>query len=359
MKTLITLLSVLLLWSCAQHGSTPAKAKIEPLPPSAQQPFDLLDERYLGQRLTHLMLQQQLHLNSGFISSRHADQQLYFEHHPVAEPVASILLVHGFSESLVKFTELIHYFNQQGYEVFALEHRGHARSGRLGRDDYQVHVESWAYYVDDLQDFTNQIVVPRAQGPLLLYAHSMGGAIASAMMVREPELFQAAVLTAPMLQINTGRFGGYGAGTVASLLKAVGQGDRYLMGQGPYQFEHFNEQVGTHSQVRYDWYQQQLSAQPQLRHGGGSYGWLQQGLLLTRYLRLEADLQQIQTPVRLYQAELDDLVLPAGQVRLIERLPNASWILLSGAKHDLYRETNAWLGSYLADVFDFYAQHLP
>lgn len=354
-----SLLATLLLLGCAQKPDNEPQAVLTPLPPSAVAPFaPLLSEQHYAQQMEQVLAQQQRSQLTGHFVGQ-GQQTLHYQHFPVHEPVASLLLVHGFSESILKFSELIHYFNGQGYEVFALEHRGHARSGRLGADSSQVHVDSWQYYVDDLQAFVQQIVRPQTQAPLLLYAHSMGGAIATALMAREPEWFQAAVLTAPMMAINTGHVGGYGAGAVASLWTGLGQSQRYMLGQGPYQNEAFTASVGTHSQARYQWYQSQVQQQPELQHGGGSYGWLRQGLLLTRHLSQQAPLESVQTPVRLYQAELDDLVLPAQQISRVNAMPNGDWVLVSGAKHDLYRETNAWLGSYLADLFAFYQLHLP
>lgn len=59
------------------------------------------------------------------------NKKLYYENFIIRNPKASIVLVHGFGESIEKFYELIYYFNQNGYSVYALEHRGHSRSDKF------------------------------------------------------------------------------------------------------------------------------------------------------------------------------------------------------------------------------------
>ena len=123
--------------------------------------------------------------------------EIYYEHYRLKKPLATIVLAHGFGENIMKYRELIYYFLQEGYEVFAMEHRGHGRSGRSGLDSTQVHVESWKYYVDDLEKFVTTIVKPQSKIPLLLFGHSMGGGISAALLLRQPSLFHAAVLSVP------------------------------------------------------------------------------------------------------------------------------------------------------------------
>lgn len=41
-----------------------------------------------------------------------------------------------------------------------MEHRGHGRSGKLGvKDNTQVNVENFNYYIEDLKKFIDKIVI--------------------------------------------------------------------------------------------------------------------------------------------------------------------------------------------------------
>ena len=56
---------------------------------------------------------------------------IYYEKFIVENEKGSIVISHGFTECLEKFTELIYYFTEMGYSVYGLEHRGHGRSSNL------------------------------------------------------------------------------------------------------------------------------------------------------------------------------------------------------------------------------------
>ena len=52
-------------------------------------------------------------------------EPIYFEHFRADSPKAVIVISHGFTESIRKFTESVFYMLQAGYEVWGLDHRGH------------------------------------------------------------------------------------------------------------------------------------------------------------------------------------------------------------------------------------------
>ena len=64
---------------------------------------------------------------------------------------------------------------------------------------------------------------------LYMFAHSMGGCIAALLMEEDPELFDAAVLIAPMLEIL---YGGLPENTAMSITRAatlMGRSEKYIM----------------------------------------------------------------------------------------------------------------------------------
>lgn len=118
------------------------------------------------------------------------------------QPTATraVVVLHGYTESGEKFREMTWYFLQSGFNVYAIDHRGHGRSARAVDETWLTHVDHFSDYVRDLEAFMDRVVLPRAQNlPLCLYAHSMGGAVGSMMLQRHPKMFARAVLTAPMI----------------------------------------------------------------------------------------------------------------------------------------------------------------
>ena len=144
-------------------------------------------------------------MEAGF-DERVAGEPIYYEHYRADAPEGVIVISHGFTESIRKFTESIYYMLQAGYEVWGLDHRGHGRSYRPGDDDpYVVHAERFEDYVQDLVHLTETRVKPAAGAlPVYLFCHSMGGCIGARAIEEYPALFQKAVLSSPMLGVVTG-----------------------------------------------------------------------------------------------------------------------------------------------------------
>ena len=109
-----------------------------------------------------------------------------------------MLIVHGFTENALKYSELIWSLLHLGFSVLAYDQRGHGRSWRAdGIPDISVtHVDHFSDYVEDLKTVcdTYSEIMPR---PWFIFAHSMGGAVASLYLEQEPALFTAAVLSSP------------------------------------------------------------------------------------------------------------------------------------------------------------------
>ncbi len=116
---------------------------------------------------------------------------LLTRHWETSQPRAAMLLVHGVSEHVGRWSHVADFFAARGYEVHAYDHRGHGGSG-----GDRIHVDEFEHYVADLQ-----LVVERIAGdlPLVIYGHSMGGLIATAYAESDrpqPDLY---VLSAPAL----------------------------------------------------------------------------------------------------------------------------------------------------------------
>lgn len=63
----------------------------------------------------------------------------------------------------------------------------------------------------------------------------MGGGIAARFVEMYPEYFAAAVLSAPMMEVDTGSVNATLARTIANSMVRLGKGVDYVLGQGPYE----------------------------------------------------------------------------------------------------------------------------
>ncbi len=120
----------------------------------------------------------------GYIES-YDKTAIYYRTYRIPQAKAGIVISHGFCEFAEKYREVIYYFLQNGYSVYVPEHRGHGYSDRIVVDGEKVHVEDYEQYVQDLHFFVKNVVEPTEKRKIL-FCHSMGGAIGSAVSRRIP-----------------------------------------------------------------------------------------------------------------------------------------------------------------------------
>jgi len=119
---------------------------------------------------------------------------------PEPDPVkATVIVAHGVAEHSGRYHEVAADLVARGYEVWALDHRGHGRSaGRRG------HVEHFSAFVADLETFRLRAVQAAPDRPAVLLGHSMGGAIALAHAIAHPDVWNGLVLSGPAVEPGRG-----------------------------------------------------------------------------------------------------------------------------------------------------------
>ncbi|KHD38388.1 lysophospholipase [Clostridium acetobutylicum] len=287
-----------------------------------------------------------------FVGKENID--IYYEKYVIPNSKNSIVISHGFRESMVKYNEAIYYFLKNGYSVYGLEHRGHARSGRLGKDSTQTSVDNFDYYVDDLKKYVDTIVEPDNRGKnLFLYAHSMGGAIGGLFLERYPKYFKAAVLSSPMFEVDTGRYPEFLSRAVASVFNFVNLGDTYAPGHHEYSCESDFENSCTTSNIRYDYYLDKTNKSRKIENGGASFKWVKESLKATDEVTEGKNASKVTIPVLLFQAENDDTVRPGGQDKFAKEAKKCKLIVVKNSKHEIYREKDSIMVPYFNKVFTF------
>jgi acylglycerol lipase len=114
-------------------------------------------------------------------------------------PRGRVLLQHGYGEYAERFVhryhELIPHLLAAGFDVYAIDLRGHGRSeGRRGSLDVR---EAARHHLAAKRALTGD-------GPLLLFGHSLGGLITAHTVVADPARVAAVLLTSPALPKSAG-----------------------------------------------------------------------------------------------------------------------------------------------------------
>lgn len=284
-------------------------------------------------------------------------EELYYELYPQKTQKGTIVISYGFTESCLKYHELIYYFYQQGYQVAVMDHRGHGKSLREVEDVTIVHIDLFSRYVKDLHQFVKNVVKPMAQGqPLYLYAHSMGGCIGAFYLEQYPKDFAKAILNAPMLGLKLGACPAWAARILCDLKVMKGSGTERLFTQSTFDPEESFAQSSASSEARHAWYLEHRQKDPTYQTCSASYYWGKEAINAGEFVISRTQAKKVQIPVLLFQAELDDLVKPRAQQKFVERIGNGRLMLVKGVRHEIYRAPNAVLEAYLEEIFRFYEE---
>lgn len=294
-------------------------------------------------------------LESGLVDGEEG-VKLYYEKYKVENAKGNIVISHGYTESLEKYHEMIYYFLKSGYNVFGVEHRGHGRSGTLGiADKTQINVNNFNQYVNDFKTFMDEIVIPSSENKkVLLFAHSMGGAIGTKFLEDYPDYFDSAVLNAPMLEVHTGNKPKFIADIIVKLAVFFGKGGDYVLGKEPYTPEYNKDEIGTSSLNRYEYIHDIIVNNEEFQRGGGSYNWTNEAFKVTKEIVKEENALKVEIPVLLFQADNDTYVKPGGQNKFAKGAKNCEVKKIENSKHEIYLEKDEIQKPYLDDVLNFF-----
>jgi lysophospholipase len=256
-----------------------------------------------------------------------------------AAPVrGTVVLVNGRSEFIEKYGEVIGELLMRGFCVFTFDWRGQGLSQRALADPLKGHIRDFAEFDQDLHLIMEQIVAPRAPEPLIGLAHSMGGNIFLRYLHDNPGAFAKAVLTAPMLAVNTGPFPYWVAQKLAQVQSAIGNAENYVFTGGPETWDApFEGNTVTSDPKRYERNMALVKLHPELRLASPTFQWLQSAFRSIALAQSDEFAHQIETPVLLISAALDKIVKPGADMQLISRMKRGSFALVK-AEHEIMME---------------------
>ena len=117
---------------------------------------------------------------------------VYDEWTPEGEPRGVIVLSHGLGEHAGRYHHVAQRFGEAGLIVYALDHRGHGRSG--GK---RVYLRDMSEYVGDFHTLVGIAATEHPDLTRIVLGHSMGGGIVFSYGVEYPDEYTAMVLSGP------------------------------------------------------------------------------------------------------------------------------------------------------------------
>ncbi|UEM19515.1 alpha/beta hydrolase [Skermanella mucosa] len=282
---------------------------------------------------------------------------------PDAAPRATLLMLNGRSEFIEKYDELARDWNARGFRVLSLDWRGQGLSTRpLPPPRQQRHyLTDFAILEEDLQVFLERVVLPRQAGPLVLYAHSMGGHVAARYLTSGWHHFAAAVLSAPMADISTQGVPRPLVRALAALMSFAGFGTAYAFGHGDYDPDRqdFATNPVSHDARRWAIHHQWFRAHPELRVGGVTWAWLRATFRSVDLLARPETSAAVDLPMLVLSPVQDPLIPPEAHQELCRRYRKCRLVRYPEARHEIMMETDDLRARAWADIDGFLAGVLP
>ena len=285
--------------------------------------------------------------------------RLRWGHLPAKEPRAECVMVGGFAECIEKYFETIGDLAVRGFSVWCLDWRGQGGSTRPKRLPARPRPRRFARDASDLAWFAEQLTTARR--PRLLIGHSMGGATALLCLRRYPGLFDAAILSAPMLGIRTAGLPPALMRYITRLVRTTGLGICYVPGANRWSPDRIptpeRSRVSNDPErcrLQYAWF----SADTTLRVGAPTWGWLDTALRLAARTAKKEFLGGIDTPILLASAGVETFLRPEAHRRAARLLPDCTLVEFPESKHEPFLERDAIRDRWLAAIDQFLSDRI-
>ncbi len=253
-----------------------------------------------------------MHHEEGYFQGSDGLRLYYQCWRPPSAPRAVVLLAHGFGEHSGRYGNLVHQLVPQGLALYALDHRGHGRSG-----GQRGHIAHWSDYRRDLEGFRQQVESQEGRRPLFLYGHSMGSLIVLDYLIGQPSGLRGAIVSGVLIEPGQ---------TAKPLLVTMAR----LLSQHWPNFS-LNLGLDTKALSRDPAVVQAYVADP-LVHGKASARW---GTEVLRTIQsIKAEVKNIRTPLLILHGEAD----------AINRVEGARWLFQEVAFTD--KELRVYPGGF-------------
>ena len=259
---------------------------------------------------------------------------------PEGDARGSVVVSPGRREPIEKYFEVVQDLLDRGFVVLVHDWRGQGLSHRALPDRLKGHAAGFKDFLGDYQALLAAFET-RLPKPWIAMGHSMGGCLTMLTLAMGETRFAAAVLSAPMLGLNTGGKPARAARALAWTMARAGLAGDYVLGDKGDPFtQTFPVDALTHDAARYARFQAQVKANPDIALGGITWGWTDFAFSACAWLRRTKGVEAVTIPVTIVGAGADSRVLVADEKAIAGRLPKGRYLEIDGAFHEILIETD-------------------
>jgi lysophospholipase len=274
---------------------------------------------------------------------------------PASACRGTVIVLPGRGECIEKYQETVDDLLARRFAVAIVEWRGQGLSGREGAHLVRGHIEDFAHYLEDLRRALVHLDARRGARPYVMLGHSMGGHLGLRFLHDSPGVFTAAVMTAPMFDIDLKGVPARVARGLGALAVRLGGALWYAPGQRDFRLERcrFKNNPLTSCPERFARFRDLLAGQPELSIGGVTYGWLDASLRSIALTRRPDFLESIATPILICQAARERIVSNRAQDQFAARMPRAQLRRFADARHEILLERDEVRAAFFAAFEEF------
>ncbi len=273
-----------------------------------------------------------------------------------ARPRGTVVLLHGRTEFIEKYYEVISDLRDRGFAVLTFDWRGQGLSTRELKDWQRGHVASFNDFLDDFKFVIQSSFASDLPKPWVLLSHSMGGPVALRFLQQDSTTFASAIFSAPMLAMpqvmpkpifHTLLFGAM----------ALGRGSKEPFASKPVDpaTQAFETNPVTSDRARFERARAFVRAEPRLAVSGLSWSWVNAATRFLAEMRLPQNMAMIKTPCLFVAAEKELLVDPNGAQQVAGLSPHCQALVVEGAMHELLMEQDVFRDQFFAAFDSFVA----
>ena len=159
----------------------------------------------------------------------HKYRKIVFKSWLVEKALAQIYIVHGFSEHIDNYQDVISLLNENGISCHIMNLPGHGLS-----EGIRGHIDDFQDYIDNLDLFFKSNPYQHPDLPVFLLGHSLGGAIVNRFCLKNQVNINGIILTSPL-------FGFPLSNKIFSLMfRWLARKDKTRFFPKPFVFKHLN-----------------------------------------------------------------------------------------------------------------------
>lgn len=269
---------------------------------------------------------------------------------------ATLIMVPGYTATMSMYGEHVDRLARKGYHVIGLDLRGQGGSDRhFPKQPEKLWVKDFGVYSNDLTAFIRsqhfedtRIVIPMVS--------SFGGHVGMRMAHENPGLVGGYYFIAPAIEPKAGDTPFEKAGRQMNMMQKLGQGKRYLPGNGNWKPETPDDlarhgiEYCSSNPLRLPNRDVVFTRYPEQRVGGVTAQWGAEFFKSASLMKADGYFNNINVPVTMIAAERDDFVSNSALDKSCSELSDCQLVRYPGSGHCLLQETDNVVDGMLEQV---------